>query len=56
MPIYCKVIHLGDEEKTVDVIFLDFSKTFDIIPHSTLLDKLSNCKMNRFILCWVMND
>ena len=50
-----KVTHLEDEGKSVDVIFLSFSKAFDIIFHSILLDKLSNCEINRFTLHLMMN-
>lgn len=39
----------------VAVIFLNFSKVFDTIPHSVRLVKLSNCVINRFMLHWVMN-
>lgn len=28
---------------------------FDAVPHDILLDKLSNCEINRFTLCWVIN-
>ncbi|KAK4806985.1 LOW QUALITY PROTEIN: hypothetical protein QYF61_000314 [Mycteria americana] len=52
---YDKVTRLVDEGKVVDVVFLDFSKAFDTIPHSILLDKLSNCEMSRFTVHWVKN-
>lgn len=41
------------EGKAVDVVCLDFSKAFDTVPPSTLLDKLSSCEMSRYAVCWV---
>lgn len=51
-----KVIHLVDEGKIIDVIVLDFSKTFDTILHSIVLDILSNCEINRLMLHWMMSQ
>ncbi|KAK4832645.1 hypothetical protein QYF61_024673 [Mycteria americana] len=50
---YDKVTRLVDEGKAVDVVFLDFSKAFNSVPHGILLDKLSNCKMSKYTVCWV---
>ncbi|KAM7094975.1 germ cell nuclear acidic protein isoform 2-T2 [Ciconia maguari] len=52
---YDKVTHLLDEGKAVDVVFLDFSKAFDTVPYSILLDKLSSCGTSRFMVRWVKN-
>ena len=38
--LYEQVISLLDEGKAVDVIYLDFSKTFDTFSHGILLEKL----------------
>jgi len=55
--IYCydKVTCLLGERKEVDVFCLYFSKAFDTVPHSILMDKLSNCGMSGFTVRWVKN-
>lgn len=45
-----------DEGKVVVVKFLHFSKAFDTISHGIALDKLSDYKMNGYMLHWVMKQ
>ena len=42
-----------DEGKPVDVVYLDFSKAFDMVSHSILLVKLAAHGLDRSTLCWV---
>ncbi|KAK4832043.1 hypothetical protein QYF61_020558 [Mycteria americana] len=49
---YDKVTHLVDEGKAVDVIYLDFSKAFDTISHSILLEKLAAHGLDGRTLRW----
>ena len=44
---------LVDEGKAVDVVYLDFSKAFDTVSHSILLQKLADRGLDRYILHWV---
>jgi len=44
-----------DEGKAVDVICLDFSKAFDIVPHSILLEKLAAHGLDGCTLRWIKN-
>ncbi|KAK4815892.1 hypothetical protein QYF61_009943 [Mycteria americana] len=50
-----KVTHLMDEGKAVDVVYLDFSKAFDMVSHSILLEKLAAHGLGGCILRWVKN-
>ncbi|KAK4822604.1 hypothetical protein QYF61_017336 [Mycteria americana] len=52
---YDKVTCLVDEGKAVDVVYLDFSKAFDTVPHSILLEKLAAHGLDGRTLCWVKN-
>jgi len=52
---YHKVTHLVNEGKVVDAVFQDFSKAFDTVSHSILLDKLPNYGMSGFMVCWMKN-
>ncbi|PKU36965.1 rna-directed dna polymerase from mobile element jockey-like [Limosa lapponica baueri] len=50
---YDKVTHLVDEGKAVDVVYLDFSKAFETVSHSILLEKLAAHGLNISTLHWV---
>jgi len=52
---YDQVIHLVEEGKAVDVIYLDFSKDFDTVPHSILLEKLGAHGLDGCTLHWIKN-
>ncbi|KAK4827494.1 hypothetical protein QYF61_018794 [Mycteria americana] len=52
---YDKVTRLVDEGKSVDVVYLDFSKAFDTVSHSILLEKLAAHGLDGCTLCWVKN-
>jgi len=50
---YDQVTHLVDEGEAVDVVYLDFSKGFDIVPHSILMEKIAAHGLNGCMLRWV---
>ncbi|KAK4832198.1 hypothetical protein QYF61_021031 [Mycteria americana] len=52
---YDKVTCLVDEGKAVDVVYLDFSKAFDMVSHSILLEKLAAHGLDGCTLRWVKN-
>ena len=52
---YDQVTHLGDEGKAVNVVYLDFSKAFDTVPHSVLLEKPAAHCLDECMLHWIKN-
>jgi len=52
---YDQVIHLVDEGKAVDIVYLDFSKAFDTVPHSILLEKRAAHGLDGCTLRWIKN-
>ncbi|GAB0178736.1 mitochondrial enolase superfamily member 1 [Grus japonensis] len=50
-----QVTHLVDEGKAVDVIYLDFSKAFDTVSDSILLEKLAAQGLDMCTFRWVKN-
>jgi len=46
---------LVDEGKAVDIIYLDFSKAFDTVPHSILLEKPAAHDLDGCTLFWIKN-
>ena len=50
---YDKVTRLVDEGQAVDVVYLDFSKAFDTVPHNILMEKLAAHGLDGCTLRWV---
>jgi len=42
-----------DEERAVDVVYLDFSKAFDTVSHNILLGKLRKCGLDEWTVRWI---
>ena len=42
-----------DDGKAVDVVYLDFSKAFDTLSHSILVEKLAAHGLDRYTLHWI---
>ncbi|GAB0182561.1 mitochondrial enolase superfamily member 1 [Grus japonensis] len=46
---------LVDEERAVDVVYLDLSKAFDTVSHNILISKLRKCGLDEWTVKWVEN-
>ncbi|KAK4806134.1 hypothetical protein QYF61_001057, partial [Mycteria americana] len=52
---YNKITFSVDMGRAVDTVYLDFSKAFDTVSHSFLLDKLARCRLDGWYVRWVGN-
>ena len=52
---YDKVTCSVDMGRVVDVVYLDFSKAFDTVPHGLLLEKLMCYGLDKWSVQWVRN-
>ncbi|CAM5164912.1 unnamed protein product [Eretmochelys imbricata] len=50
---YDEITGFVDEGKAVDVLFLDFSKAFDMVSHSTLASNLKKYGLNEWTIRWI---
>jgi len=50
-----KVTNQVDEGKAVDVVYMDFSKAFDKVPHGSLLQKMRRHGIEGDLEVWIRN-
>ena len=42
-----------DEGDQIDIIYTDFEKAFDKVPHQRLISKLYSYGLNEVLICWI---
>ena len=55
LDFFYDILNHYDESKAVDIIYLDFQKAFDKVPHKRLMIKLKSLGIQGEVLRWVEN-
>ena len=55
LEFYDKVTRYLDGNKSVDAVYLDFRKAFDLVPHEKLIAKMKHFGVDGRLLAWVAN-
>ena len=50
-----KVTKSIDESHAIDILYFDFAKAFDKVPHQRLLQKLKCLRLNENVVTWIAN-
>ena len=45
-----------DSNQSIDVVYLDFQKAFDEVPHNRLLSKLKSYELTGMVLNWILSN
>ena len=53
LEFYEYVLQIYDTEKAVDIIYLDFKKAFDKVPHERLILKIKSYGIEGNLLKWI---
>ena len=50
-----EVTKMIDEGRAVDVVYMDFSKAFDKVPHGRLMQKVKSHEIRGELARWIQN-
>ena len=53
LEFFDKVMNDYDEHRAVDIVYLDFRKAFDLVPHNKLISKLKSHGIEGNVLNWI---
>lgn len=55
IPFFDRLTSLVDKGNSVDIIYLNFTKAFDAVPHGILTSKLEKYGQDRITVRWIQN-